>query len=245
MEEPTREDTQKWQQRLTRIKDSIELARWNLARAHQNQKHHYDLRRRDWRPQIGDKMMKHEHHLGAAAKQFNAKLAPKFAGPHIVTKFTGPNVVVLKGARGKTMRAHISDLKPWEYREPVIGADSATSTAIIAVLNERSKTIDRQHAPKQDVATGELRESHSQGIRLRARRPAETLPLLRPGDRQSALASSSEAETPATAPTNATAQASPPGDPGSRSTGDTALTLRKPRGGDVPRRDHASSPDRS
>lgn len=44
VEEPTRQDGQKWQQRLADIKDSIELARWNLARAHQNQKHYYDLR---------------------------------------------------------------------------------------------------------------------------------------------------------------------------------------------------------
>ena len=135
-EEPTPEDARKWQQRLADIKDRIELARWNLVRAHQNQKHHYDLRRRDWRPAIGEDVMKREHHLSAAAKQFNAKLAPKFAGPYTVAKFAGPNIVVLRGVRGKTMRAHISDLKPSEPREP-IGADSATVTAIKAGTSEQ------------------------------------------------------------------------------------------------------------
>ena len=127
-EEPTPESINQWQQRLTDIKDRIELARWNLERVHQNQKHHYDLRRREWRPSIGDRVLKREHHLSAAAKQFNAKLAPKFASPYTVFKFTGPNVVVLKGARGKTVRAHLSDLKPCDTREPT-SADSAAEVS--------------------------------------------------------------------------------------------------------------------
>lgn len=74
--------------------------------------------------------MKREHHLSAAAKQFNAKLAPKFDGPYIVDKFAGPNVVVLKGARGKTTPAHVSDLKPCEATEP-IDTGSATAKTIM------------------------------------------------------------------------------------------------------------------
>ncbi|XP_029053801.1 uncharacterized protein K02A2.6-like [Osmia bicornis bicornis] len=106
---PTGEDRT---EALDRLQDALALAQRALAKAHQARKKHYDLRRRPWAPKVGDRVMRRDHPLSAAADNFYAKLAPKFAGPFTVSERLGPTVVRLQEARGKTRTAYVQDLKP-------------------------------------------------------------------------------------------------------------------------------------
>jgi len=89
------------------------VVRANLARAFQRQEKYYNLRRRPWKPEIGDKVWKRLHPLSKKDDAFNAKLAPKFIGPLEVRKIPSPVIVDLRDEKGKWYRhVHIQDLKP-------------------------------------------------------------------------------------------------------------------------------------
>jgi len=96
-----------------RLEEAQEVVRANLARAFQKQAHHYNLRRRDWKPNIGDVVWKRSHILSSNANAINAKLAPKYIGPFTVRKIISPVIMDLRSAQGKWHRhVHIQDLKP-------------------------------------------------------------------------------------------------------------------------------------
>jgi len=87
--------------------------RTNLARAFDRQEKYYNLRRRAWKPTIGEKVWKRLHPLSSKKDAYNAKLAPKYAGPLEVRKIISPVIVDLRDARGKWHRhIHVQDLKP-------------------------------------------------------------------------------------------------------------------------------------
>lgn len=95
-----------------RLEDAYELVRIQLARAFQRQERHYNLRRRDWRPQIGDWVWKRDHPLSNKAAAFNAKLAPKYIGPVEVRRIVSPVIVDLRNKQGKWFRhVHVKDIK--------------------------------------------------------------------------------------------------------------------------------------
>ncbi|KAL6419045.1 hypothetical protein ACFW04_014107 [Cataglyphis niger] len=96
-----------------RLQEAEEVVRINLARSFQRQERYYNLRRRQWRPQIGDQVWKREHPLSNKANAFNAKLAPKFIGPLEVRRMISPVIADLRSKSGKWYRhVHIQDLKP-------------------------------------------------------------------------------------------------------------------------------------
>lgn len=96
-----------------RLQDAEEVVRINLARGFQRQQRYYDLRRREWRPKLGEYVWKRNYPLSNRANAFNAKLAPKFIGPLEVRRFISPVIVDLRSKRGKWYRhIHIQDLKP-------------------------------------------------------------------------------------------------------------------------------------
>ncbi|KMQ87325.1 enzymatic polyprotein endonuclease reverse [Lasius niger] len=73
---------------------------------------HYNLRRRNWRPQIGEWVWKKNRALSDKAKAFNAKLAPQFVGPLEVRKIISPVIVDLRDAQGRWNRhIHLQELK--------------------------------------------------------------------------------------------------------------------------------------
>jgi len=51
------------------------------GRSSQAQKHHYELRKREWKLGVGQIVWCKTHNLSNAAGKFNAKLAPKYDGP--------------------------------------------------------------------------------------------------------------------------------------------------------------------
>lgn len=108
--EPT---TAQHQHRIKCIQEARELARVLMARASTTQARHYNLRRRDVRFHLGDRVMRREHPLSNAARGFAAKLAPRYSGPWTICKVRSPQVYDLKGERGKKLlRIHIKDMKP-------------------------------------------------------------------------------------------------------------------------------------
>jgi len=95
-----------------RLEEAFEVVRTHQARAFQRQEAYYNLRRRNWRPQVGEKVWKREYPLSNKAAGFNAKFAPRYVGPLEVRRIISPVVVDLRDSRGKWHRhIHIQDLK--------------------------------------------------------------------------------------------------------------------------------------
>ncbi|KAJ8912696.1 hypothetical protein NQ315_012250 [Exocentrus adspersus] len=117
--------------RLQKLKEVYELVRVNLAQAFTSQSHYYNLRRREWRCHVGDRVMKRENPLSSAAKGFAAKLAPKYSGPYTVTAVVSPVVYDLRSDTGRKLsHIHIKDLKPFvPYSAEVPSTPAAPSPA--------------------------------------------------------------------------------------------------------------------
>jgi transposase InsO family protein len=115
-------------ERLRLLKDTFELVRVNLARAFAKQSKYYNLRHREWRCHLGDRVLKRDHPLSSGAKGFAAKLAPKYSGPYTITKVLSPVVYNLQSPSGqKILRAHIKDLKPYQLPDPPADIDNTTT----------------------------------------------------------------------------------------------------------------------
>ncbi|XP_011707937.1 PREDICTED: uncharacterized protein K02A2.6-like [Wasmannia auropunctata] len=96
-----------------RLEETFELVGINLARAFQTQQKYYNLRRRPWLPRIGEWVWKREYPLSNKMAAFNAKLAPKYAGPFEVRQIISPVIVNLRNRNGRWARhIHVQDLKP-------------------------------------------------------------------------------------------------------------------------------------
>lgn len=73
----------------------------------------YNLRRRDVRYNIGDRVWRREHNLSDAANYTTAKLAPKFGGPFIVSRKLSPWTYQLQDGEGRDKGVwNVKDLKP-------------------------------------------------------------------------------------------------------------------------------------
>jgi len=95
------------------LEEAYELVRINLVQAFQRQEKYYNLRRRKWKPTLGEWVWKREHPLSKKADAFNAKLAPKYSGPHELRNIVSPVIVDVRSRRGKWYKhVHIQDLKP-------------------------------------------------------------------------------------------------------------------------------------
>ncbi|XP_044317456.1 uncharacterized protein LOC123038062 [Drosophila rhopaloa] len=73
-----------------KLKEVFELVRRNMKKAAQDQACHYNLCRRQWKPNIGNTVWAKEHHLSKAAEGFAAKLALKYEGPFKIIHFNSP-----------------------------------------------------------------------------------------------------------------------------------------------------------
>lgn len=96
-----------------RIKDICTIAKRQLELSSQRQAKYYNLRRRQWYPSVGETVYKRNFTQSKAESSFNAKLAPNFCGPFIVTNYLSPTVVELMEPRNtkKKVRVHLKDLK--------------------------------------------------------------------------------------------------------------------------------------
>jgi len=96
------------------LRGIFDIVRSNLQRASQERARHHNLRRREWRPKLGDKVCLRQHPLSKAAEGFVSKLAPKYDGPYTVMRFISPYLILLRRPEESRSRsANISQLKPY------------------------------------------------------------------------------------------------------------------------------------
>lgn len=106
-------DVQEPEEKARMLQDIFKLVRRNMEVAAQDQRRHYNLRRRSWKPKKGDKVLVKQHHLSKAVDGFAAKLAPKYDGPYTVKGFVSPVIVEIDGEDRRKRTAHIGELKPF------------------------------------------------------------------------------------------------------------------------------------
>lgn len=96
-----------------KIEEMLKIAGLNIKKAYETERKYYNLRRRNWQPEIGELVYAKEHHESSAAEKFTAKLAPKYSGPFRITDFMSPTVVkiVMEGTKDKPVIVHTKDLK--------------------------------------------------------------------------------------------------------------------------------------
>jgi hypothetical protein len=136
-------------ERLRLLKDTFELVRVNLARAFAKQSKYYNLRHREWRCHLGDRVLKRDHPLSSGAKSFAAKLAPKYSGPYTITKVLSPVVYNLQSPSGqKILRAHIKDLKPYQLSDPPADIANILQDVKSTVATAAKRSAERPPAAK-------------------------------------------------------------------------------------------------
>jgi transposase InsO family protein len=160
-------------ERLRLLKDTFEFVRVNLARAFAKQSKYYNLRHREWRCHLGDRVLKRDHPVSSGAKGFAAKLAPKYSGPYTVTKVLSPVVYNLRSPSGeKILRPHIKNLKPYRMTEPP--TDCATISRMPdprappapADLPSAKQQLRRRQAGQAELAQAARRAVHQLQQRL-------------------------------------------------------------------------------
>ena len=115
--------------RIHKLQEALELAKIKIAQSFQKQQKYYNLRRRNWAPENGNKVLKKTQYLSDKAAGFNAKLAEKYDGPHTVKKKPSPVIVDLQDERVKYFRhVHNGNLKP--YKEPIHRANGEICTTV-------------------------------------------------------------------------------------------------------------------
>jgi len=127
------------------LEEAYELVRISMARAFQHQQRHYDLRRRPWKPKVGEWVWKREYPLSNKANAHNAKLAPKFRGPLEVRRLVSPVIVDLRDKSGRWYRhIHVKDLKsaPDDDASASESEDSGPSESDIASIPDDESVSD-------------------------------------------------------------------------------------------------------
>jgi len=123
-----------------------------MARAFQHQQRHYDLRRRPWKPRIGEWVWKRDYPLSNKAGAYNAKLASKFRGPLEVRRIISPVIVDLRDKSGKWYRhIHVKDLK--STPKDSMPADEAEASTT------RTLADDPTSDDTDSSSTGEIEDS--------------------------------------------------------------------------------------
>ncbi|KAJ8910348.1 hypothetical protein NQ315_004547 [Exocentrus adspersus] len=154
--------------RLQKLKEVYELVRVNLAQAFTSQSHYYNLRRREWRCRVGDRVMKRENPLSSAAKGFAAKLAPKYSGPYTVTAVVSPVVYDLRSDTGRKLsHIHIKDLKPFVPYSAEVPSTPAAPPPARRAPERRTRTAGPANPdrcrPKAEMGPDTCRPSPNSG----------------------------------------------------------------------------------
>lgn len=99
--------------RALELEKVFEAVRKKLEQARTQSEKRYNLRRRDVRYDVGDRVWKRDYVQSDAANYFSAKLAPKFGGPYVVHRRLSPWTYELQDLNGVNRGVwHVKDLKP-------------------------------------------------------------------------------------------------------------------------------------
>lgn len=98
--------------RSTVLKEVFTDVRERLKKAYEVRKHSYNLRRRDEKFSINQRVWRRNYVISDASKKFASKLAMKFVGPFVVSRILSPYTVELKDEAGRNCGVwHAKDLK--------------------------------------------------------------------------------------------------------------------------------------
>ena len=133
-------ELERWRTRLQKLQDVQQSAAKNASAAHQRQSQYYNASRREVHFEIKDKVWKRNCILSSAAQGVAAKLAPKYAGPYVISAKLGSNVYELQDLEGEDCgKIHVEDLKP--YHKKVDFDAEATSVADVNSARDKSKVL--------------------------------------------------------------------------------------------------------
>ncbi|KAJ8967610.1 hypothetical protein NQ314_002728 [Rhamnusium bicolor] len=91
----------------------FEDVRKRLDRAFERSRQTYNLRRRDVKFELGERVWRKNYPQSKAGQYFTAKFAPRFIGPFIISKCISPWAYELKDLNGKLSGIwNVKDLKP-------------------------------------------------------------------------------------------------------------------------------------
>jgi len=100
------------EENANKLREVFEIVRRIMEKASQDQARHYNLRRRQWSPAVGDIVWAKEHHLSKAAEGFAAKLAPMYDCPYQVVDFVSSVICKIRHIQSKKERTvHVGKLK--------------------------------------------------------------------------------------------------------------------------------------
>jgi len=95
-----------------------------MEKASQDQARHYNLRRWQWSPAVGDIVWAKEHLLSKAAEGFAVKLAPRYDGPYHVVDFVSPVICKIRQTQSKKERTvHVGELKQQQNEQTAETSD--------------------------------------------------------------------------------------------------------------------------
>jgi len=115
-----RRDPTEWSERMKKLRVIQEWVVENLERAYRIQADHYNLRRRHRVFRPGDLVLKRQHALSDAARNFAAKLAPKFHGPFRISRKLSSVIYELTRLDGSAVgKVHVQELKPYCPPNPI------------------------------------------------------------------------------------------------------------------------------
>ena len=107
------------EERVSMLHEIFHIVRRNMQVASQEQRRHYNLRRRPASIKIGDKVLVRHHSLSKAIDNYAAKLAPRYIGPYEVIAKPSQVILRLQGTNPKDIRtAHVSEVKLYNPAEP-------------------------------------------------------------------------------------------------------------------------------
>ncbi|KAJ8942276.1 hypothetical protein NQ314_010109 [Rhamnusium bicolor] len=91
----------------------FEDVRARISKAQGRSARTYNLRRRDVRYSVGQRVWRRNYVLSDGSRYFTAKLAPRYVGPLVVRKVVSPWTYELVGLNGNNAGVwHAKDLKP-------------------------------------------------------------------------------------------------------------------------------------
>lgn len=110
-----------------KMTEALHKARCNLRTARAQQKAQYDRSHRNVHYEVGDLVLRRQHVLSDATKQFAASLAPKWTGPYLVREKVSSLVYRLENKKGKPIGGpvHVCDLKRYVPRDEQWDDDQA------------------------------------------------------------------------------------------------------------------------
>jgi len=112
------------EENASKLREVFEIVRRNMKKASQDQARHYNLKRRQWSPAVGDIVWANEHHLSKAAEGFAAKLAPRYDSPYQVVDFVSPVICKIRHAQSKKERTvHVGELKQQQNEQTAEKSD--------------------------------------------------------------------------------------------------------------------------